>query len=583
MKITKLLHNKWKSIVSELRSIFPKKESANPVCFESTSTRSSFEKIVPSESEITTDEDEKLNQSPICNQSRIPETPPVADVKIEEKIKTNLDSPISLSNCEENPGDGKEKVETFFILDSSKKPKFIFSQPLNSYRLLPLNLDGENVSDTADVDLYVGLDFGTSTLKCFLNDIDNERVFPVVFCESMTNSAYLLPTCIYIAQDQTVSLDKTTGTRVVGIKERLIKDHRNIRNRAYACAFLALALRRIRVWFNENLRDWYGDDEVRWIIHLGVPSITADHALAQTWEEILCTAWGLSIQKKAVSLPEVEQYLVKEVIFKNDEKVKAIACPEISAAINSIISCTHDAENGQLYAAMDVGASTVDISAFFFTRGYRQTKYCTTLLGPQIHILGTSFCHSNRMRALRRFVEKSRLTKEEKDNFIQKLLDNAELQPQTALPDSVESYCEGVKLSSTSKFGPDNLLIEKLSESLRTRILESWNGNFSRNSQKIKVLLIGGGCHSGMYAETIKRAVNSKRAELMEFPELPEALSYSRLDSHRIDKESFWSRFSVAYGLALGKIGETEIETLDHEENPYEVKELPGFIGKEMV
>ena len=203
MKITKLLHNKWKSIVSELRSIFPKKESANPVCFESTSTRSSFEKIVPSESEITTDEDEKLNQSPICNQSRIPETPPVADVKIEEKIKTNLDSPISLSNCEENPGDGKEKVETFFILDSSKKPKFIFSQPLNSYRLLPLNLDGENVSDTADVDLYVGLDFGTSTLKCFLNDIDNARVFPVVFCESMTNSAYLLPTCIYIAQDQT--------------------------------------------------------------------------------------------------------------------------------------------------------------------------------------------------------------------------------------------------------------------------------------------------------------------------------------------------------------------------------------------
>ena len=69
----------------------------------------------------------------------------------------------------------------------------------------------------------------------------------------------------------------------------------------------------------------------------------------------------------------------------------------------------------------------------------------------------------------------------------------------------------------------------------------------------------------------------------MEFPEIPEKLSYAPHDRHAIGKESFWQRFSVAYGLALGRIGETKIIALEEGWSLYELKELPGFISKDMV
>lgn len=494
------------------------------------------------------------------------------------------------TNITLTPTNRVSKSQPIYVLDSSKKLNFIFSQRLNSYLLLPLSHDGidlENQRNESNyAEFHLGLDFGTSTLKCFINDVDREMIFPIVFCDSLTSSAYLLPTCIYIDADQTVTLDQSNGAQVLDLKERLIKDHKSLVNRSYACAFLALALRRIRGWIKENLKDWYGDAEIGWVVHLGVPSVTAENGLAQTWKEILYAAWAISSFPRPVSLIEVKKLLNDGKNTESNVDIRTEVCPEISAAIRSVISCTQDSENGQLYASMDVGASTVDISAFFFTKGFRASKYETTLVGPQVHVLGTKFCHTNRISSLEEFVNSADLKTDERNAFINALQSHRSLQPYTPLPDSVEEYCEGIRLCIPAAYGPDKALIEKLAESLRERILKAWEKGFSMNSKKIKVLLVGGGRSSKPYTETVERAVkkaNANRAELMEFPELPEELSYSRFDSHRLNKENFWQRFSVAFGLSLGNIGKTEIIPLDDESTDYEPEELPGFIGKELV
>lgn len=588
MKITKLLKSKWNSIVVELKSIFSSKEKI-PSVPRSQPTRRKAEDIFFHDEQKHSREEKKKSPDSICKPTNV--TGCARKPSRKAKEKTDLGQTITYSTVEPKSKVLDSEIDPYFVLDPSKRPKFIFSQPLNTYRLVSLPTNDEDLGESGDIELIMGLDFGTSTLKCFLHDADMEKAFPVIFCEGPTTAAYLLPTCIYIAQDQTISLEETDGEQVLGIKERLLNDHINICHRSYACAFLALALRRVRAWCKDNLREWYGDSDIHWIIHLGVPSISADHAIAKTWEEILCQAWNLSIQNKPINLQEIKGLLSGSETSLKCRGAEVDVCPEISAAIHSVISCTHNSDNGQLYAAMDVGASTVDITGFFFTKGRERTRYSTTLLGPEIHVLGTSFCHRNRILSLKKFVDGITLTKEEREQFIKGLRENVKLQPQTALPDSVESYCEGVKLAPSklppgSNFGPDKLLIEQLSHSLRTRILESWRGGFPRSSEKIKVLLIGGGCHSGMYAETIRRAVlqgNKNRAEIMEFPEIPEKLSYAPHDRHAIGKESFWQRFSVAYGLALGRIGETKIIALEEGWNPYELKELPGFISKDMV
>lgn len=461
-----------------------------------------------------------------------------------------------------------------------------FSQTTKKQELISLHADGSRTQffvGDMEGDVVVGLDFGTSTLKCFIRDPDNEKTFPVVFCGSQGASAFHLPTVIYLSRSGVYALEPSSeAIRIDGLKLKLIKEPLNFDYRCAATAFLALALRHIRAWFADNLAEWYGNTFQEWSVHMGVPSESTDTLIAKTWEKILHAAWDVSTHEGPIVRTNIVEALNSQDNCSQDLS-KCDLCPEISAAIHAIISCNLDHENGQLYTVVDVGASTVDISAFFFTRGKEKIVHETTLLGPQVHSLGTSVCHGRRVLALVNFLAKNSRGQSETEKLRNHIETEKILIPSSVLPDSVDSYIDGISLSD-NRYGPDAWLIRELATSLRTRIQQAF-ARVHHSPHPVKVLRIGGGSNAAPYRDVFKRAVFcacKEKAEEIRINVIP-PLTFSSVGPRRIAVREFWGRLSVAYGLALGKKGKTITETLDMEVDEENDGGLGEFISKEMV
>lgn len=205
----------------------------------------------------------------------------------------------------------------------------------------------------------VGLDFGTAFTKAVVRFEGHD--YAVDWSGAVATGAedcYLLPTCLSESAGGRVLLGANDGsgwTLRNGIKMAVMHQVAGGADRQAietAVLFVAAAFRYVQWWTRRNVPR-AARAEIRWRLHLGVPSI-ADDAMEQLFRDIGSRAYRLAMQSGALTRAAIEP--------AGEPVDQVLVLPELSAQM----SAYHRSHQRQtdLHALLDVGAGTLDCVFF---------------------------------------------------------------------------------------------------------------------------------------------------------------------------------------------------------------------------
>lgn len=427
---------------------------------------------------------------------------------------------------------------------------------------LQLKSGKEREESEIELEVIIGLDLGTSTVKAVINESTLENTIAVPFTEAKGIEAYLLPTILYKDRTEQFTLETQDPPYWSDLKSSLMDSPKNVDKQALLAIFLALVFKRIRGWYFERKRDDILDAKLYWQIIMGVPSNSADGELGQTWVKVGKAAWKLSKDREIPPLVQVMELLRQEVKIDEIVKVK----PEISALTYAIISKSIG-ENDRPFVLVDVGATTVDVCAFWFTkgktRGGQKGKYNTTIKLSKVEKYGTAVCHKQRINfwneAIKNTLEREKTESLEK--LKASLWEEENLLPDMMLPNSYRDYVAHASICGVEENkDPDSKIIGIVARLTREAIM-AFGGRYK--GKKVHVYVAGGGSRSEIYERAIERAVTHKKdhAELREPIKDLSILFQDQNGDGALNSAEVWLRLSTAFGLSqdeLGDVGEDE-------------------------
>lgn len=250
-------------------------------------------------------------------------------------------------------------------------------------------------SSSETLDVFIGLDFGTSCSKVVIRStLHDNRALAVPFGKSSDGGLrYLLPTSLYERHGGVLSIgDEPGATAHTDLKRALMKEKNNPRHRALATGYLALALRKSRIWFIETQHREYGHVRLRWTLNMGIPSAWYDDSeLRQTFEAVVHAAWNLSLQP-ANSL-ELATKALEEVELDTEMEINVI--PEIGAEVVGYLK-SPEYRSG-LHVIVDVGGGTLDVCGFGMHQLHGENAF--ELFSANVVNLGAYVLHERRYDA----------------------------------------------------------------------------------------------------------------------------------------------------------------------------------------
>ena len=268
-----------------------------------------------------------------------------------------------------------------------------------------------DTEDTAECDVVVGLDFGTSRTKVVVRtpELHDERAVAVNFePHGESSNPYLLSTRIWIDAQDICRLDASKGQRVEDIKVRLFQNTKDFgrkgpsREQPYpdpetmAVAYLTLVLQYTRAWFLKTQKDVISHFRtLNWAVNLGVPSpYVGTNETSSRFRRIGHAACLLSARESPrlqVGVDEAEEALgTVDADGFCDNVDRWLDCdfdikPEIVAAA---VGYAHsDQRREGVHLMIDVGASTLDVCTFLLHQNDGSDRY--SLLTTNVEPLGT--------------------------------------------------------------------------------------------------------------------------------------------------------------------------------------------------
>ena len=140
-------------------------------------------------------------------------------------------------------------------------------------------------SGSGDVELVIGLDFGTSCTKVIIQDVATRTGYAVPFSSRMDErGSYLLPTIVSLDEQGIFNLERR-GRKFCGLKENLMNiaaanpsnhDEKAKALMPHTIAYLALMFREARAWFMEEHEKDYQGRDLTWRINVGLPASRFD-------------------------------------------------------------------------------------------------------------------------------------------------------------------------------------------------------------------------------------------------------------------------------------------------------------------
>lgn len=291
----------------------------------------------------------------------------------------------------------KAHIERLIDQRDSKKVTEPSTKALDPIPQLPTD-------DDFDLDINLGIDFGTGYTKVCFYDVGREQAEVVTFSErrdSTENLAIeeiLLPTKLAILEDGTLlsgltvaeweKSQATIRTTIDFIKMRLahldvgegqwrleqipeLDDEATVES---CCAYyLAQVIARSQEWITTYRPDLFAGQTVRWSINVGVPVEYCDSDVLDRFKKVLDLSWLLRYtptKTSSLTLPALNQLVQHLQTWKVSNLKTELDCtttPEIAAAVWSFLS-SREAQNG-FYTFFDVGDGTLDGASFRFCRG----------------------------------------------------------------------------------------------------------------------------------------------------------------------------------------------------------------------
>lgn len=411
-----------------------------------------------------------------------------------------------------------------------------------------------------ELDLNLGIDFGTSFTKVCFRDVARNRSEIVTFTDDPTQvEESLLPTRIGILPDGTLIAglaasewqiyEPQVKTIVEFIKMRLasldlpqqtetwrleqfpeLEQPETVEN---LCAFyLSRVIRRAQNWIRLNKSELVVNQRIIWSANVGVPVAYCDSPALARFEKVLSLAWLLSNE------PQTEQLTLERLTqqmqglrsrLNSDIPIDCFAVPEIAAEAWSFCN-SREADNG-FYVFFDIGDGTIDSAAFYYCReaGEPSVDFYTAQVEP----LGVTALSQLLAQELNRSVQDVKAI----------LCDRSS---QTTQITSSQSRRQVQKLVASTIFKGK----EGHGKQFPGFIIPGAVGPDFKHH--LNIFVGGGGSKTAFYAETITAThaeFNQQSAGIP--PYQLKTLPFPKdLRMHPLSQQEYY-RFAVAYGLSL--------------------------------
>ncbi|EDX85639.1 hypothetical protein S7335_3342 [Synechococcus sp. PCC 7335] len=471
-----------------------------------------------------------------------------------ESLRTRIEAiALQLSN---QTDDGLDSTETK-TANTDVEPDFSHVVPQ-----LPTD-------DNFDLDINLGIDFGTGYTKVCLRDLALEQAEVVTFT-GLTDSALdldetLMPTRLAILEDGTLltgltvtewrACNRPIQQNIDYIKMRLAAIDLNKENSDEAqaewrlekiaeldddetvkslCAYyLSQVIARSQQWAIQNRPEIFANRTVRWSVNLGVPVEYCDSKALKTFEQVLAIAWLIKssdIDTSALTISSLNR-LTKhlEKWAQTEEQINQLDCtttPEIVAAMWSFIN-SRQAQEG-FYTFFDIGDGTLDGAAFIFNRtdGSRKVDCYIGKVEP----LGVSA-------------------------FVEKTADELQL-----APESVRHFLSDPSNSPHSEQLQNSRTRNKI-QSMVAEVVMDGNEKHQQIRQfsvekdigeNLKVFIGGGGGNTEFFPDTIEATHSEFKQGNADIPpyKLRQIPTPQDLVVNGLDEKDF-NRFAIAYGLCI--------------------------------
>lgn len=443
--------------------------------------------------------------------------------------------------------------------DNMAPPLLAFALTGHAVQCWPL----DKLAPTADRELVLGLDFGTSTVKAVIGDSSigrHGRSFAVPFRKDQGLASYLLPCRLY-QRNGVFSLKK--GGRVHSdLKLGLLANDTSVECQQRVVAFLALVIRQARAWLFTQHASIYKSSNIVWKLSVGLPSESHFASREAPLFELLGTAAWILAGSTATTLdvPAVASALSRAHHLQagdtpsSHEDVEVSVIPEIAAQIYGYVASEQfdrDAPND--FMMVDVGAGTVDVSLFHVKPGRGgkwDFEFYTTVVKPY----GAINLHRHRLDWWGIAIQKDY---PELGGLISAIADGRKVSDiQAGLPARLEDYFTD---STVAFMNPDDHVDTAFFKKVFGQVFHDgyWKastGYLTRDElNNIPVYLCGGGSRHSLYQKLTQ--ANSHHSfyswmrvsfRTLNKPSNLDAPGLSRLD---------FDRLSVAYGLSFLDVG----------------------------
>ena len=380
------------------------------------------------------------------------------------------------------------------------------------------------------IDVYIGLDFGTSYTKAAVGLKD--QVFVVDWEGVSTGSdRYLLPSEYSIMPDGSCQIGQAPGVPFDQVrqylKHPLIDAAVSTSSIANAAVFLALVLRYVRAWVFCHHGEKLGGSSIRWMLNIGAPSNGLESERHRYAYLNMCSsAWSMSVSESGASAIHAGN-LVKtwQPEAMPQDLIGLDVLPEFVAQISGYVQSAQRQRG--LHALVDVGGGTLDVVTFIVHE--RDGEDIFPFLVPEIRTLGTQMLYQNRLVGAPEH-DKAKLPDE-----LQPVLNSSEYAKCTGLPEEHIAQRDGLFWGEVH--GTVHRVFHQTKRK-RYRLSEAW-------TTELPIFLTGGGGSVEGYKKSIQTGGQycAPVMNMMLLPKHPKLAEYS-------GSISDYQRVSVACGLA---------------------------------
>ena len=537
----------------------------------------------------------RKNKRSIKRTKSIPKVPTYIDVDGRTKIAVKGEGFLELGN--------RKKAHAKNI--ESRPPQALKVSPKTTINLSALQddvnhlyglslLESETLSESpkesqGEVDLVLGLDFGTTYCKVIVQEPDSGRAWAIPFSEGSNNPYILSTKVISTGKDFRLSGEgETVGNLKVPL---LIKEMPAGHVRA-VIAFLTLVMRHTKAWVKENISDQLGGMTPFWTVNMGLPARNLeDRSLTETFRKILWSGMLLSQKSGAAVTPaEVDHCLAmtQRILREGDEELKIKGYgsvhveqlgifPEIAAQIYGYLQSDLWDRNHEMFLLVDVGGGTVDGALFRVTEEGGDIRF--HFLKSSVKHLGVYILHRERLswhfKQLNQ-IDPSGHLKDEFQNMLSKSVMPGEV------PGEIGDYLDDAEYPKETS---DKLFYNQFAHMLWDDLIQPVrNGlnHYGEHWDGLPFLLCGGGRSISLYNRFLEKLNDQSSSTMVNLRQLT-MWKPDNLVSKGIGEDEY-QRLSVAYGLSFRDFAEVLTVDMLTDHPPTQGTDVSeNYIGSEHV